>query len=387
MRMHRLALCARVVFGAFSLAQPPQAEPRPSLQPVVDQLKDRLDAWVERTGVPGATLSLAWPDGRTCDVASGLARKEPAEAMTPHHRMMSGSIGKTWVAVTALQLVDEGVLTLDEPISRWIADRAWFKRIPNADDLTLRMLLQHTSGIEEHVMSEDFLAALKADPRKSWTPEETIAFALDDKPLFPAGEGWSYADTNYILAGIVIEAATGRPYNDLARERLLTPLQLADTEPVEGPELPRIASGYAGPQDPFAPSTEVAANGVFAFNPQFEWTGGGMVTTSHDLAAWACRMFAGEVVPEDLRDDMLDGVAARTGPGDKYGLGVQIMQTPYGTAYGHSGFFPGYLSMMLYFPDLGVAAAVQVNTTDFAKAKGMRPLLFEAAGTAELVTR
>ena len=105
-------------------------------------------------------------------------------------------------------------------------------------------------------------------------------------------------------------------------------------------------------------------NGKFAINPQFEWTGGGYVSTAHDLARWAKMIYEGKAFAPDLLTQVLDGVAApMLGRETKYGLGVIIRKTAAGTAYGHSGFFPGYMTDMMYFPEQKVAIAVQVNTS------------------------
>lgn len=106
------------------------------------------------------------------------------------------------------------------------------------------------------------------------------------------------------------------------------------------------------------------ANGKFIINPQFEWTGGGWASTGEDLARWAKMMYEGKAFDDSLLPQMLDGVAApMLGRETKYGLGVIIRKTSAGTTYGHSGFFPGYMTDMMYFPDSKIAVAVQVNTS------------------------
>jgi D-alanyl-D-alanine carboxypeptidase len=104
-------------------------------------------------------------------------------------------------------------------------------------------------------------------------------------------------------------------------------------------------------------------NGQLAINPQFEWTGGGIASTSEDLARWGKLLYEGKAFNPVLLPEMLNGVPARLGPGTKYGLGVIIRPTQLGIAYGHSGFFPGYLTEMFYFPEYKFALAVQVNTS------------------------
>ena len=105
-------------------------------------------------------------------------------------------------------------------------------------------------------------------------------------------------------------------------------------------------------------------DGKFAINPQFEWTGGGYVSTAEDLARWAKMFYEGKAFSPELLPQVLDGVPApMLGPETRYGLGVIIRKTSLGTTYGHSGFFPGYMTDMMYFPEHKVAVAVQVNTS------------------------
>lgn len=351
---------------------PPATTPQQALQKVADD-------WFTQVAPPGATLTVIDREGRETQVAVGLARKEPPMPMKPGDRMMSGSIGKTFVAAVMLQLVGEGRADLDAKLSTWLGERPWFARVPNAGDITLRMLLNHTSGIPEHVTAPDFVKALAADRQKAWTPEELAAFCLDKPALFPAGKGWGYADTNYIFVGMVIEKITGNPYTTELRERLLIPHGLSSTTPVEGPDLPGMVSGYTRPGKPFEFPEEVCVDGTFAINPQFEWTGGGLSTTSRDLAHWARRLYSGHVVAPALLTQMLDSVPAKTGPGDEYGLGVQVWTTERGRVIGHSGYFPGYIACMAWYPREQIAVAVQVNSDQRPGALKLRPLLDRAA--------
>ncbi|MGH7783190.1 MAG: serine hydrolase, partial [Candidatus Binatia bacterium] len=127
-----------------------------------------------------------------------------------------------------------------------------------------------------------------------------------------------------------------------------------------------LIEGYAGADNPFGGKDAVIENGKFIINPQFEWTGGGYASTSEDLARWAKMMYEGKAFSPDLLAEMLNGVSAPAlGRDAKYGLGVIIRPTSAGITYGHSGFFPGYLTDMMYFPEEKIAAAVQINTSVF----------------------
>ncbi len=162
---------------------------------------------------------------------------------------------------------------------------------------------------------------------------------------------------------MIIEKVTGKRFYDEANRRLIKPLKLSNTIPQDSPRIKGLVQGYAGANNPFGGKDAMISDGKFAINPQFEWTGGGWATTSEDLARWAKMMYEGKAFDASLLPVMLDGVPAKLGRDTKYGLGVIIRPTQAGTSYGHSGFFPGYMTDMMYFPDHKIAVAVQVNTS------------------------
>ncbi len=356
-------------------AQPYRSTSKPDKQ--LDGLRQRAAAKLDELrasgGFPGATVGFVLADGRAASVSTGLADVENKRPLAPTDRMQAGSIGKTYFAAVTLQLVSEGKLNLDDKIERWLGRESWFNRLPNAKDITLRMLMNHSSGIPEHVLNKDFLAALRADPDKLWKPEELLAYIFDAKPLFPAGQGWSYADTNYILVGIIVEKVTQKSFYGEVEKRILKPLALKQTIPSVSRTIPGLIPGYSMPNSPFGFTGRTIIDGKFIINPQCEWTGGGFASTAEDLARWAKALYEGKVLKPAALTQMLTGVEAAGGRGggggNKYGLGVQIRQTPWGVSYGHGGWFPGYLSEMEYFPQYKVAIAVQVNTDEFGKVK------------------
>jgi D-alanyl-D-alanine carboxypeptidase len=329
------------------------------LRQAVQEKLNELHAGAE---FPGATVGFALADGSSASVSTGLADVEAKRPLKPHDRMLAGSIGKTYVAAVMLQLVQEGKLNLDDKIERWFGGDSWFDRMPNAKAITVRMLMNHTSGIPEHVLNERFIADLKKDPDKVWKPEELIAYILDSPALFPAGAGWSYADTNYILVGVIFERITGKNLYKEVERRLLGPLKLTNTLPSDRRIIPGVITGYSRPNSPFGFEGRVIRDGKFVINPQMEWTGGGFASAAEDLARWAKALYEAKAFRKPYLDQMLNAVEAKTGKGDKYGLGVQVRQSEWGISYGHGGWFPGYLSETEYFPDHKFAVAIQFNT-------------------------
>ena len=339
-----------------------------------ERLRTTLDSLRTADGFPGATAAVVSSDGPFRAIATGLADREDSTKMTPDTRMLSGSTGKSFVAAVVLALVQDGRLELGAPIIRWLGDRPWFDRLPNGDTITLRMLLRHQSGLIDHIRSETFQRAVRKrmqtrGPDATFDPEELVRFVLGIEPLFPAGEGYHYSDTNYILAGLVVEAVTGRDYYDVLRDRLLDPLPLPLTDPANRRTLPNLAAGYIEEDDPFGLPPKVTTDGVLVYNPATEWTGGGLVTNSQDLARWAKGLYEGEALPGNYRDALLDAVPkdstqqARYGPEVRYGLGVTIRSTALGTAYGHRGWTPGYRSIFEYYPGHELTVALQINAS------------------------
>ena len=126
--------------------------------------------------------------------------------------------------------------------------------------------------------------------------------------------------------------------------------------------LPGLISGYTSDKTPFPVPEEVTTNGRVAFNPQMEWTGGGMLSNTADLARWARLLYAGDVLKPATRTEMCQGVTTHRWPGVDYGLGVILRDSRHGPVQGHGGWFPGYVTSMGYYPELGLSLAVQVNS-------------------------
>ena len=328
------------------------------------QLQQKLNAWHQSSKFPGATLGVVLANGDSFSLAVGYSDRVAKTPMKAADRMLAGSTGKTFAAATALQLVKEGKLSLDDKIEKYLGVEPWFSRLPNAKQITVRQLMNHTSGLIRYEFKEQFTRDLSAKPDREWKPAELLSYLFDEKAPFEAGKGWDYSDTNYIVLGIIIEKVTGNKFYDEANRRFIKRLNLSNTIPQTGRELKGVVQGYAGPNNPFGGKDEMISGGKFAINPQFEWTGGGWASTSEDLARWAKLMYEGQAFDRSLLPQMLEGVAApMLGRETRYGLGVIIRTTRLGKAYGHSGFFPGYMTDMIYFPDDKVAIAVQVNTS------------------------
>lgn len=328
------------------------------------ELQAKLNEWHAAGKFPGATLGVVLANGESMGFAVGYSDRDAKTPMKPTDRMLAGSTGKTFAAALAMQLVKEGKLGLDDKVSKFLGKEPWFARVSNARDITVRQLMNHTSGLVRYEFKKEFTDFLTSNPYKVWTPEDRLAYLFDAPAPFEAGKGWEYSDTNYIVLGMILERVTGKEFYSEARKRFIQKHKLSNTIAQEGPVLKGVIQGYAGPNNPFGGKDAMIENGKFIVNPQLEWTGGGWASTGEDLARWAKLMYEGKAFDPSMVPVMLDGVPARLGPNVKYGLGAIIRPTQDGAiTYGHSGFFPGYMTDMMYFPDQKVALAVQVNTS------------------------
>jgi D-alanyl-D-alanine carboxypeptidase len=357
-----LLLTALTIGMAFPAIHAQAIKP-PDEKALRQKLQAKLDEWHKAGKFAGATLGVCPADGNCFALSVVFTDLEKKTPMRPTDLMAAGSVGKTYAAAVALQLVKEGKINLDDKVEKYLGKESWFSRLPNAKDITVRQLMNHTSGLVRYEFKEQFTKDLTANPDKIWLPEELVAYLLDEKAPFEAGKGWDYSDTNYIVLGMIIERVTGKKFYDEARRRVLKPLKFERTFPQDRRELKGLIPGYAGADNPFGGKDKVLENGKFIINPQFEWTGGGWISNAEDLARWAKLMYEGKAFDASLLPQMLDGVPARLGRDAKYGLGVIIRPTAAGLTYGHSGFFPGYMTDMMYFPEHKISLAVQVNTS------------------------
>lgn len=329
-------------------------------------LASQLEAYRAANGAPGAVLGVVMPDGRVVAVAAGRSDTARGIAMHPRDRLLMGSVGKTYVAATALQLVRDGRLDLDAPVSRYVGGQGWFDSLPHAPRITVRHLMNHTSGLVRYEFRPEFTAALSANPDKVWDPREQVRYLHGNPAPFAPGEGWDYSDTNYLVLALVLEAITQRPIDTEIRERFLVPQRLTNTLPSDARVLEGVVQGYAGAQNPFGGQDAMLADGRMIVNPQFEGAGGGYAASAADAARWGALYFAGQPFGEAMLAQATQGIAARgLGANARYGLGMILRDsTAAGPMRGHSGFFPGYLTELRHYTRHGITVALMMNASN-----------------------
>lgn len=363
--MKALPLLLALVAAPGLAGQDPEPEAL-DVEAVRGRLQAELETLVGERGLPGASAAIVLPDGTVVAAAAGFASREDERALTPADRLLSGSVGKSYVAATALELVLDGRLELDAAVADFFEGVDWYPRLPNGGAFTVRQLLRHETGMDRYEMGAPFWEAALGAPDRTWRPEELLEFVLDADPLFRAGEGWGYADTNYILLGMVLEQVLERPITEHVHERFLVPNGLADTVPSNARSIPGLVQGYAVSTRALGlPERVIGDDGLFVFNPQFEWCGGGYANTPTDLARWARLFYGGRLFEEPYLELLLDTKRAPgLGPGKAYGMGVIVSETELGPLHGHDGFMTGYLTCMGVFAEHDLAVAFQTNTDD-----------------------
>ena len=311
-------------------------------------VQDQLEA-VIATGVPGVAVVALGPQGGV-EAAAGLADVATGESLTVEHRFRIGSVTKIFVASLVLQLIAEGLLELD-------ADAA-----PFAEGITIRQLLNHTSGLPDADFVGDpvaFFEPYRRDPahRNELGHREQLELALEKPRLFAPGEGWAYRGSNYLAVGLIVEETTGMALRQALRERILSPLGLDRTDLVEGPLRNDCARGYLPQDNPILPGGAGPVD-VTELDVPFHGAGGGVVSTAGDVATMLRVLLRGQLLPDPLRQEMLRAVDSDWPETDRYGLGIGEItaiwrreRSPCGPAWGHLGFSVGYMAIALSSED------------------------------------
>ncbi|OLF05567.1 hypothetical protein BLA60_35390 [Actinophytocola xinjiangensis] len=308
-----------------------------------------IDGYVDR-GVPGAMV-FARDGRRSWSVTSGTSRLGVDDPIRPWDRVRVASNTKMFVSVVTLQLVGEGKIELDAPIERYLPGLVSGNGY-DGNRITVRQLLQHTSGMD------DYVADLMADPvgnNRPWAPEELVALGLSHPPLFEPGTDWAYSNTGYVVLGLLIEKITGNSTRDEIDDRIVKPHWLFQTElprsgdvHISGPH----AHGYfAFPGQPVMDITD--------FEPSMASFSGSMVSSGLDMTRFVRALVEGRVLAPELLKEMRATIPVEYG---EYGLGLVSYTTPCGEqAWGHSGNIVGYDSF---------TAATEDGRSAFAVANG-----------------
>ncbi|MFG2568409.1 serine hydrolase domain-containing protein [Streptomyces sp. NPDC048567] len=328
------------------------APPRPA-----DPLQRQVDA-IHGTGALGVLAEVSAPGGRRA-ARAGEAEAGSWRPMPWNGRFRIGSATKTFTAAVVLQLVGEGRMSLDDTVERWLPGVV---RGHGNDGrrITVRQLLRHTSGLRDvapEVAALNSAAGYRAERLRTYTPGELVRLAVSDAPRFPPGRGWSYSNTNYVLAAMIIEEVTGRSWAREVKARIIRPLGLSGTSvPGTSPlVLGPHAHGYAA----FGTGEDTD---VTTLDPSMAIGSGAIISTAHDLNRFYAALLGGRLLAPAQLAEMTDTVDAPE-LGVRYGLGIaEIPLSCGGTYFGHRGELLGYTAWAGATADGRRSAAVYVNS-------------------------
>jgi D-alanyl-D-alanine carboxypeptidase len=343
-------------FAAMLAATGPSAAAPPTTM-----LRQAAQALV-RSGVPG-TAVLTKGSGGVTRIAVGVDLAAGHRPMLTTDRFRVGSITKTFVATLVLRLVEDGRLSLDDSVERWLPGL-----VPHGNAISLRQLLQHTSGLFDYAADPATFQPFATDPGYAWQPRDLVAIATTHQPNFAPGQGWGYSNTNFVLLGLIVESATGNPVGAELERQIFRPLHMWATsfdtdgrysDRSSGKDVARFAHGYSTINGQTIDASDLT--------PSWGYAAGAITSTADDLATFYSALMRGKLIARRSLKAMTTAVSI--GPNAGYGLGFLHAKTPCGWLWGHDGGTFGYTSNALVSPDGNRVAVVLANRGQLSAAQ------------------
>lgn len=330
----------------------------PDFQKVIDEYTAK--------GLPGISILIRNENGVWAG-SSGLADIDEKVEMLPCHVSKIASVTKSYIGVLSMMLVEEEILNLDDPLTRWL-NSEYTSNVKNADQATLRQLLNHSTGIADVIDDNNFYLAVLNDPSRFWEPEDLLKFVYGDAASFDVGTSTEYSNTNLLLAIMVIESATGRPHEELLREKVLNPLNADNTYYHWHDDLPDfVAQGYF----------DLYNNGTILNISNYN-TGsgngyGGIYATVYEMQNFIESLLRDKtLISQSSLDEMLDFRPRIEGKDRTLGLGIMkdFLDRPEGEfGIGHRGRDLGYTADCFYFPNQDATLVYMINYGTDAKSE------------------
>ena len=335
-------------------------------------VRPELDRLMRDLAVTGAVVLVR--SGELGDWATTMGTRawHGTEPVTLADHVRIGSNTKTMTATVILQLVDEGRIGLDDPVSRYRPD------VPNGENITIAQLLDMSSGLANYTEDLGLNEQMDSNPGRVWNPEELLAIGLAEPPAFPPGEGFLYSNTNYVLLGVIIEQLTGVPVEQAFQDRIFDPLQLEETSfpaPADasipqphprmytfGTNVETIDSLVLPPEVQDAASAgTLEPMDVTDANPSWGWTAGAGISTAPDLADYVEELVDGCLLSPQLQQQRIASVQPLD-PDDPASPGYGLGLARFGPVYGHSGELPGTNSFMGHDPVRDITVVTWAST-------------------------
>jgi D-alanyl-D-alanine carboxypeptidase len=312
-------------------------------------------------GVVGISMAVYQPQTGMWTGSSGKADLHNDVALQPCNRLRVGSTVKMVTAVTVLMLLEEGKLGLDDKISDYFQGDV-IDKIENADQATIRQLLNHSSGIYNYIQNLTFQTASLNDLIREWQPEDLLQYAYGQSAYFAPGEDVRYSNTGYIMLGMLIEAIEGKPFGDVFEEKIFAPLGMHQTRfAAKDPVPDGIARGYVD----FYSNLQVIESTYFS-GWDYYTADGGMISNPYEMNLFVQAVTSGALLsPVTMQEMMIWKAPKDLDPAFfpiSYGLGIFKIETPWGEAYLHSGDAIGYYANMVHFPADSTTIVYAVNS-------------------------
>jgi len=352
MRSSRAALAAALVVVACACSAPPAFAGGATKA----GLQRQLDSLVAAGGGPPGAIVTLRRGSRITTFSAGVADVEARRKPRATDHMRIASVAKAFSGAVALRLVARGKLELSDTIGELLPN------LPSTwSAVTLRRMLNHTSGLPDYTQSDGFRMQAEKDPQGFVSPARILGWVERDPLVFPPGSRYEYSNTDNIVVGLLAERVSGRPYGRLLREIVFRPLGLTRTSFPSSPRLPRpFIHGYL--VEPGSSPEDVST----FLNPSGAWASGAIVSTPRDLGTFIRGYLGARLFPASLQRQQLrfvaGGESSPPGPGrNSAGLAVFRYRTRCGTVYGHTGNFPGYVQFAAATRDGSRALTTSLN--------------------------
>jgi D-alanyl-D-alanine carboxypeptidase len=351
-------------------------------------VQEKITAAMKANAIPGAVLQISWPSRGDYTGTFGTGTIGRDDPMTVDDHVRVGSITKTMTATVVLQLVQEGRLSLDDPIGKFRPG------VPNGDRITIAELAEMRSGLFSYTFDRGFNETLDADPGKAWTPDELLAIAFSHPPNAEPGTEFEYSNTNTVLLGLVIEQLTGQPLEKVFADRIFTPLGLTRTSlpvrtdasiPDPHPQGYAFGTNVSELETSALPADQQAAavagtlkpNDETDANPSWAWAAGGAISTVPDLVTYVQALVGGRLLDPATQKVRMDSIRP-TDPAHPEAAGYGIGVATFGPLVGHDGQIPGYMTFTGQDPATGLTITIATNLATVPSGEGSALTLLKA---------
>lgn len=356
--MRNLPLIAFAIL-AFTLVLSCDKNKNNSLDPAIEaELREIVSSYREEFGIPGILAGVWIPGQGSLVIEDGVSDIETDAPIKKDEHVRIGSVTKSFTVTVILQLVGEGLISLDDPVGDYLPG------VENAE-ATIAELADMRSGIFNYTEDADFVTEfVESDFLRVWTDQELVDYADANVPYFPPGGGWHYSNTNTVILGMIAEQVTGRTIGEEISDRIIAPLGLGGTSYPTTPDMPLpFARGYG-----FEPPEDISFS-----DPSSSAGSGAMISRLEDLKKWGVALGSGTLLTSELQavrinslspivydpcdDDDPDRPKRSCPEYDEYGLGIGELSG----WIGHTGEYVGYTNLVMYEPESGSVVVIIAN--------------------------